>query len=192
MAGSGTLLSPKQHCSLPIEFWDVMRNVIAREVLEYAAIAFYLAVMILRLCSVVADGGRMAGYEKRCRWKLRLLKSKTLASKAMFNVLNRSSPIPETLSSEGNVFLKRCLQKNTLNMADHSSAVEYPNTHIQRLKRAIHHHPHAILLCLRLKFFQVYVIPRFSYLRKEEKIFMAKDAFEENSKEPACGNASKW
>nr|GFB15083.1 hypothetical protein [Tanacetum cinerariifolium] len=54
MEGSGTLLSPKQHFTLPIEFLDVMRN---------AAIAFYLAVMILRLCSVAADGGRMAGCE---------------------------------------------------------------------------------------------------------------------------------
>ncbi|GKD54458.1 hypothetical protein Tco_1287845, partial [Tanacetum coccineum] len=40
----------------------------------------------------------------------------------MFNVLNRSAHIPETLSSEGNDFLKRCLQKNTRNMDDRSSA----------------------------------------------------------------------
>ncbi|GJX38484.1 hypothetical protein Tco_0251787 [Tanacetum coccineum] len=45
-------------------------------------------------------------------------------------------------------------------MDDRSSAVEYPNTHIQGLKRAIHHYPHVILLYLRLKFFQVYVILR--------------------------------
>nr|GEV42514.1 hypothetical protein [Tanacetum cinerariifolium] len=37
--------------------------------------------------------------------------------------------------------------------------LEYPNTHIQRLKRAVHHHPR-VILSLRWKFFQVYVIPR--------------------------------
>ncbi|GKB78939.1 hypothetical protein Tco_0945834 [Tanacetum coccineum] len=40
----------------------------------------------------------------------------------MFNVLNKSAHIPETLSSEGNDFIKRCLQKNTRNMDDRSSA----------------------------------------------------------------------
>ncbi|GJV98219.1 hypothetical protein Tco_1553471 [Tanacetum coccineum] len=64
MVGSGTLLSPKQHFSLPIEFWDSFRDPNCVVSMCQAAIAFYLAVMILRLCSIVVDGGRMTGDEE--------------------------------------------------------------------------------------------------------------------------------
>ncbi|GJZ74566.1 hypothetical protein Tco_0639031 [Tanacetum coccineum] len=54
--------------------------------------------------------------------KSRVFPPNAIQVQTMFNVLNGSTPIPETLSSEGNDFLKRCLQKNTRNMDDRSSA----------------------------------------------------------------------
>ncbi|GJR02822.1 putative reverse transcriptase domain-containing protein [Tanacetum coccineum] len=45
---------------------------------------------------------------------------------AMFNVLNRSPPIPETLSSEGKDFLNRCLQRNPEKSSSAASLLEHP------------------------------------------------------------------
>ncbi|KAJ9567579.1 hypothetical protein OSB04_003545 [Centaurea solstitialis] len=48
------------------------------------------------------------------------------AVQAMFNVLNRSPPIPETLSSEGKDFLSRCLQRNPEKRSSAASLLEHP------------------------------------------------------------------
>lgn len=45
---------------------------------------------------------------------------------AMFNVLNRSPPIPETLSSEGKDFLNRCLQRNPEKRSSAALLLEHP------------------------------------------------------------------
>lgn len=45
---------------------------------------------------------------------------------AMFNVLNRCPPIPETLSSEGKDFLNRCLQRNPENRSSAALLLEHP------------------------------------------------------------------
>ncbi|KAK9066717.1 hypothetical protein SSX86_014040 [Deinandra increscens subsp. villosa] len=45
---------------------------------------------------------------------------------AMFNVLNRSPDIPETLSSEGKDFLSRCLQRNPENRPSAALLLEHP------------------------------------------------------------------
>ncbi|XP_076939908.1 mitogen-activated protein kinase kinase kinase 5-like [Bidens hawaiensis] len=45
---------------------------------------------------------------------------------AMFNVLNRSPPIPETLSSEGKDFLNLCLQRNPEKRASAALLLEHP------------------------------------------------------------------
>ncbi|XP_024970544.1 mitogen-activated protein kinase kinase kinase 5-like isoform X1 [Cynara cardunculus var. scolymus] len=45
---------------------------------------------------------------------------------AMFNVLHRSPPIPETLSSEGKDFLHRCLQRNPENRSTAALLLEHP------------------------------------------------------------------
>ncbi|PWA26089.1 hypothetical protein CTI12_AA628300 [Artemisia annua] len=45
---------------------------------------------------------------------------------AMFNVLNRSPPIPETLSSEGKDFLNLCLQRNPVKRSSAALLLEHP------------------------------------------------------------------
>nr|XP_043616852.1 mitogen-activated protein kinase kinase kinase 5-like isoform X2 [Erigeron canadensis] len=45
---------------------------------------------------------------------------------AMFNVLHRSPPIPETLSAEGKDFLNRCLQRNPENRSSAAMLLEHP------------------------------------------------------------------
>ncbi|XP_071710275.1 uncharacterized protein [Rutidosis leptorrhynchoides] len=45
---------------------------------------------------------------------------------AMFNVLNRSPPIPETLSPEGKDFLSLCLQRNPEKRSSAASLLEHP------------------------------------------------------------------
>ncbi|XP_071731458.1 uncharacterized protein [Rutidosis leptorrhynchoides] len=45
---------------------------------------------------------------------------------AMFNVLNRSPPIPETLSPEGKDFLSRCLQRNPEKRSSAAALLEHP------------------------------------------------------------------
>lgn len=44
----------------------------------------------------------------------------------MFNVLHRSPPIPETLSSEGKDFLNRCLQRNPEKRSSAALLLEHP------------------------------------------------------------------
>lgn len=51
------------------------------------------------------------------------------AVQAMFNVLHRSPPIPETLSSEGKDFLSRCLQRNPENRSSAALLLEHPFVH---------------------------------------------------------------
>ncbi|KAI3758987.1 hypothetical protein L6452_06560 [Arctium lappa] len=48
------------------------------------------------------------------------------AVQAMFNVLHRSPPIPETLSSEGKDFLHRCLQRNPEKRSSAALLLEHP------------------------------------------------------------------
>lgn len=44
----------------------------------------------------------------------------------MFNVLNRSPPIPETLSPEGKDFLNLCLQRNPEKRSSAALLLEHP------------------------------------------------------------------
>lgn len=48
------------------------------------------------------------------------------AVQAMFNVLHRSPPLPETLSSEGKDFLNRCLQRNPEKRSSAALLLEHP------------------------------------------------------------------
>lgn len=48
------------------------------------------------------------------------------AGQAMFNVLRRSPPIPECLSSAGKDFLSRCLQRNPENRSSAASLLDHP------------------------------------------------------------------
>lgn len=48
------------------------------------------------------------------------------AGQAMFNMLRRSPPIPESLSSEGKDFLRRCLQRNPENRSSAALLLEHP------------------------------------------------------------------
>lgn len=45
---------------------------------------------------------------------------------AMFKVLNRSPPIPETLSSEGKDFLRRCFRRNPAERPTALMLLEHP------------------------------------------------------------------
>ncbi|CAH1422148.1 unnamed protein product [Lactuca virosa] len=48
------------------------------------------------------------------------------AGQAMFNMLRRSPPIPESLSSEGKDFLSRCLKRNPENRSSAALLLEHP------------------------------------------------------------------
>nr|GEX49689.1 mitogen-activated protein kinase kinase kinase 5-like isoform X1 [Tanacetum cinerariifolium] len=76
---------------------------------------------LLPFCMPTVFKSLLSVIQSCCQQRTRL-KQLTRSVQTMFNVLNISAPIPETLSSEGNDFLKRCLQKNTRNIDDRSSA----------------------------------------------------------------------
>ncbi|XP_076918486.1 mitogen-activated protein kinase kinase kinase 5-like isoform X2 [Bidens hawaiensis] len=82
--------------------------------------------------------------------------SEFTGAQAMFNVLNRSPPIPETLSSKGKDFLNLCLQRNPEKRASAALLLEHPF-----VRRSFDHN---ISLCEQkfssLRFNEILHIPR--------------------------------